>query len=126
MTTSKNKYHIHHKEIIAWAEGASIQILMRSTNEWFDIVYPSWDADRQYRIKPELTEAQQRLIRLIECAADVQSRIEEVKAQIEREGEEQVLSDTASELSKIEENIQSSMVSARFYPWSSKAIEESL
>lgn len=42
-----------HKElIIAWANGAQIQI-QDAQGWWWDIGRPVWDVDSEYRIKPE-------------------------------------------------------------------------
>lgn len=46
--------HKHHDLIVAWAKGAKIQGLSDSHDKWFDVEStPSWNPDRQYRIKPE-------------------------------------------------------------------------
>jgi hypothetical protein len=55
---AENILHKHHKEIIAWANGAKIQKLQLRMNsimasEWVDTVCPSWSEDWQYRVKPE-------------------------------------------------------------------------
>lgn len=44
--------HKHAELIKQWADGAEIQELNPSDNEWYD-TYPSWNEDTQYRIKPE-------------------------------------------------------------------------
>jgi hypothetical protein len=43
--------HKHADEICAWANGVEIQVL--NGGKWFDIYYPSWEADAKYRIKPQ-------------------------------------------------------------------------
>lgn len=46
----KNKRHKHADLIHAWAEGAVVQFWMGRV--WCD-VEPSWEKDREYRIKPK-------------------------------------------------------------------------
>lgn len=49
---SKKKRHVHADLIIAWANGAEIQV--HDTGEWLDVIgTPSWFTDSNYRIKPE-------------------------------------------------------------------------
>ena len=52
--------HMHQKEIIAWANGATIQSSFQSA-AWLDIRLnkPAWSSVCRYRIKPELTHTQQ-------------------------------------------------------------------
>ena len=45
--------HKHADLIIAWANGAQIQIQMPGHDEWTDITYPDWLPSQFYRIKPE-------------------------------------------------------------------------
>lgn len=45
------KLHKHYEEIIAWANGAEIQV-QTYEGRWTDTKYPSWNAEA-YRIKPE-------------------------------------------------------------------------
>lgn len=48
-----NKRHKHADVIIAWANGAEIEI-KNADGEWEPMVYtPTWENWREYRIKPE-------------------------------------------------------------------------
>ena len=48
-----NKRHNHADFIIAWANGAEIE-LRNTSGEWEPEVYtPTWENWREYRIKPE-------------------------------------------------------------------------
>ena len=44
--------HKHADEIIAWANGAEIQLYHTDTEKWVDAPTPLW-FDCEYRIKPE-------------------------------------------------------------------------
>ena len=44
--------HKHADLIIAWANGAEIELL-REDGTWLYAKYPSWIPEREYRIKPE-------------------------------------------------------------------------
>ena len=44
--------HKHADLIIAWANGAEIQWLAHN-GQWIYLVTPNWNAEYQYRIKPE-------------------------------------------------------------------------
>ena len=46
-----NKPHPHKDLIIAWANGAEIQIY-NDQNQWEDIQRPFWGPNHKYRIKP--------------------------------------------------------------------------
>ena len=47
------KPHKHAELIKAWADGAEIQII-NHVNKWVDLTKePQWDANYEYRIKPE-------------------------------------------------------------------------
>jgi hypothetical protein len=46
--------HKHYDLILAWANGAEIQLLARD-NEWCDI-RPQWKDDSTYRIKPKMVK----------------------------------------------------------------------
>lgn len=48
-----NKPHLHAEEIIAWANGAEIEVRYDSTFEWMAVKAPMWHEDKQYRIKPQ-------------------------------------------------------------------------
>ena len=45
--------HKHAEEIIAWVNGAQIELYQINTNEWIDAPTPLWCAVTQYRVKPE-------------------------------------------------------------------------
>ena len=53
----QTKQHKWHKEIKAWADGATIQWLNNSNGKWVNCAsnIPSWTSDTQYRIKPATT-----------------------------------------------------------------------
>ena len=42
----------HHNEIIAWANGSTIQ-RSKADRDWRDADWPTWDEDTKYRVKPE-------------------------------------------------------------------------
>lgn len=44
--------HMHCELIKAWAEGAEIEYLLHG--EWVSIEPPSWDEEREYRVKPNI------------------------------------------------------------------------
>jgi hypothetical protein len=49
-----NTLHKHHKEIIAWANGAIIEMRLRhSEQSWVVSCNPSWRLDNEYRVLPE-------------------------------------------------------------------------
>jgi hypothetical protein len=55
--------HVHYKEIIAWANGEEIEILLRKSSPplWVPRGSPIWDLASSYRVKPK-TSPTQRLI----------------------------------------------------------------
>lgn len=42
--------HKHHDAIVAWANGAAIQVL--HNGNWYPTSVPSWDADKEFRVAP--------------------------------------------------------------------------
>jgi hypothetical protein len=44
--------HVHKDLIIAWANGASIQMFSTHLSKWIDIPAPFWNEAAKYRIKP--------------------------------------------------------------------------
>ncbi len=59
-----NPPHIHQKEIIAWANGANIEVY-DDWDEWFPLEEPSWLPDLQYRVaNPRKTEIKAEIKRL--------------------------------------------------------------
>jgi hypothetical protein len=60
--------HVHQKEIIAWANGEKIELLLSSIlySEWVFVPSPTWLAGSSYRIKPEPTPTQLRIQELTE------------------------------------------------------------
>ena len=48
--------HKWHKEIVAWASGAEIEL--RYGNTWIDCKTPQWGVQTEYRIKPQPKEPQ--------------------------------------------------------------------
>lgn len=48
----KNKPHKHAALIKAWADGAVIQHWSWEESKWVDTVWPSWDPNTEYRLKP--------------------------------------------------------------------------
>lgn len=47
------KPHKHKDLIIAWANGAEIEVRSNCTGEWSRAEMPSWFLHMEYRIKPE-------------------------------------------------------------------------
>jgi hypothetical protein len=58
-----NTPHVHQKEIIAWANGEEIELLLSSVSppEWVVLPYPEWATGSSYRVKPKLTPTQLRI-----------------------------------------------------------------
>lgn len=58
LNQTEKKPHVHCDLIKAWADGAEIQVYSYST--WEDVPNnkPNWSIDSQYRIKPEVTDAE--------------------------------------------------------------------
>ena len=44
--------HKHYNLIVAWANGAKIEVKHPSNGSWWDAAPPAWDLDYKYRIKP--------------------------------------------------------------------------
>lgn len=49
---SEVKRHIHADLIIAWANGAEIEMAIHSSENWGYSLHPSWSSNLRYRIKP--------------------------------------------------------------------------
>lgn len=49
----KKKPHKHHDLIIAWAQGAEIEVKLYRDGTWKIVKTPSWFVSDEYRIKPE-------------------------------------------------------------------------
>jgi hypothetical protein len=45
--------HIHYEAIMAWANGATIELHDPEKGTWHDTDHPSWYDSLNYRIKPE-------------------------------------------------------------------------
>ena len=45
--------HIHYDTIMAWANGASIEMRDILTETWHDVDSPSWYGSIDYRVKPQ-------------------------------------------------------------------------
>ena len=75
-----NAPHMHHKEIIAWAEGAQIQWFGLYSQKWNDSDgTPVWSTDVKYRVKPAVNP---RLEALNDKLAELNKEISEIKKQI--------------------------------------------
>jgi hypothetical protein len=59
------KPHIHQKEIIAWANGAQIE-MQREDGSWVYIYSPAWCAQYKYRITPNVRDELTDLFRVTE------------------------------------------------------------
>jgi len=61
------------KEIKAWANGATIEYKAKRSKCW-DIVYPTWNLDGEYRIKQPLEQERNRykcaLVKIIDESMD--------------------------------------------------------
>jgi hypothetical protein len=55
--------HVHHKEIIAWANGEEIESLIKglAPDTWVLVSPPSWRTDTSYRVKSKPTPTQLRI-----------------------------------------------------------------
>jgi hypothetical protein len=49
----QTKPHVHVDLIKAWADGATIEILVDEPSRWEVVSNPSWNPDWKYRIKPK-------------------------------------------------------------------------
>jgi hypothetical protein len=50
--------HKHYTEIVAWANGETVQVFDKVLLTWYDLplyIEPSWHPQIQYRTKPEET-----------------------------------------------------------------------
>ena len=45
--------HIHYDTIMAWANGAAIEMFDPSAETWHDVDNPSWYGSIDYRVKPQ-------------------------------------------------------------------------
>lgn len=45
--------HKHYDLILAWANGAEIQVYNKAISSWEDNIYPVWSFQSEYRIKPK-------------------------------------------------------------------------
>ena len=45
--------HIHKEVILAFADGAQVQVKLKGGDHWKDCAYPDFDLTLEYRIKPE-------------------------------------------------------------------------
>ena len=68
----------HQKEIIAWANGATIQYWCTLENRWIDSAnnHPSWSTKRRYRVKPDNTAEIEKEITDLQWS--LENRLEEV------------------------------------------------
>ena len=64
--------HVHQKEIIAWANGEEIEVLIKglAPATWALLSSPVWRTDSSYRVKSKLTPTQ---IRIQEVVAELLS-----------------------------------------------------
>jgi hypothetical protein len=75
-----NPPHIHHKEIIAWADGADIQWFGQINEKWYDTDgTPKWILGVKYRVKPDVNP---RLELLNEKLAELNKAVAFVKKEI--------------------------------------------
>ena len=48
--------HRHADVIHAWAEGEAIEYKNLPDGKWYEIKYPHWDDETEYRIKPKIVK----------------------------------------------------------------------
>ena len=74
--------HIHQKEIIAWANGSSMQVEIGGV--WHFAAKPTWEARLQYRVRPELTviELAVQALEKYEWEEEVERRVQKRLTQI--------------------------------------------
>lgn len=48
--------HKHADVIIAWANGEAIEYKNLPDGRWYEIKYPHWDDETEYRIKPKIVK----------------------------------------------------------------------
>tara|TARA_R110002167_G_scaffold7563_2_gene35855 strand:+ start:1102 stop:1539 length:438 start_codon:yes stop_codon:yes gene_type:complete len=83
--------HTHQKEIIAWANGATIQVKSNMTANWSDS-RPKWDPCNRYRVKPdadkvaeikeEIAKLDSKLGNLNKEATNLIKELDELKAKL--------------------------------------------
>tara|TARA_R110000782_G_scaffold134767_1_gene227141 strand:- start:460 stop:936 length:477 start_codon:yes stop_codon:yes gene_type:complete len=68
--------HVHQKEIIAWANGEEIEVLIDglAPATWRVPPSPRWGTENSYRIKPKLTPTQLRIQKLTEELAKLKEQ----------------------------------------------------
>lgn len=54
----QNKPHPHKASIIAWANGAEIEVSCLTADDWYPVDEPKWYPDMKYRIKPTPPKAE--------------------------------------------------------------------
>lgn len=47
--------HKHHDAIVAWANGAAIQVLRHGN--WYASPYPNWDVNSEFRVAPKVSKS---------------------------------------------------------------------
>jgi len=65
--------HKHYDMIVAWADGAQIQL--KAINGWRDIQCPKWHDNNDYRIKPTRPQWQQDLIDAVKAGKVVEVNV---------------------------------------------------
>jgi len=53
-TQAKPVPHVHAEVIKAWADGHIIEYRFEGDSTWAEIGVPQWNANTQYRVKPEV------------------------------------------------------------------------
>lgn len=76
-----DKKRPHYDLIIAWANGADIQVKEIGSGRWLDRENPQFAEHLKYRIKPEKTEKDLKIEELQKKAKEIQEELEKLKGE---------------------------------------------
>jgi len=81
LVTYLNKPHVHKDLIIAWANGAEIEYLCNSHNNWYLCdPKPAWNPTSTYRIKPQKSDKEIQLEKLEQKARELADEIKALRS----------------------------------------------
>ena len=69
---NQTNQHYHAALIHAWADGAKIQYFSKKRDKWVTVNTPTWDADKQYRLKRVLKDWQKELVEAVKDGHEVE------------------------------------------------------
>lgn len=73
-----NPPHKHAEIIKAWADGAEIEIKSYE-GDWLTVYHPSFNGNREYRIKPQLTPQEVEKQAIVDEMAKLQERLDKLE-----------------------------------------------